>query len=271
MHGAGNDFVLIDDRDEAFPAADRGLIARLCHRRTGIGADGIVLLRRSSRADGRVRFFNADGGEAEMCGNALRCAARFAFECGAAGRSMNVETAAGRLGADVLPEGGLVQLRMTPPADWRLELELAMDGGAPPLRCGHVNTGVPHAVIEDPDLPRPPSGSGDAFLAVAPRVRRHRAFDPAGANVNTVCVTGPGSLSVRTFERGVEGETLACGTGVTACALIMARRGRVAPPVAVTVASGDVLTVDFRLSAQGAEAVTLRGPTADVFDGETDI
>lgn len=269
MHGAGNDFVFVDDRVETFPSGDRDLIARLCRRRTGIGADGVVLLQRSSRADIRIRFFNADGGEAEMCGNALRCAARFAGACGAAGRAMRVETVAGILGAEVLPDRDRVRLRMTPPTDWRPDAELPVDGTH--VRCGYVNTGVPHAVIEAGDLPPAPTGHADAFLALAPRVRRHPAFGAAGANVNLVRTTGPAALGVRTFERGVEGETLACGTGVTACALVMARRGRVQPPVDVTVAGGDVLTVDFTLTGDGADAVTLSGPAVDVFEGEVDV
>lgn len=270
MHGAGNDFVLVDDRESAFPAADRDLIARLCRRRTGIGADGVVLLQRSALADARVRFFNADGGEAEMCGNALRCAARFAGDRGVAGAVLRVETVAGILGAEVLPGGDRVRLRMTAPTDWRADMDLPLAGVR--VRCGSVNTGVPHAVIEAGDLPAAAAdGGADAFLALAPRVRRHPAFGAAGTNVNLVTATGPANLSVRTFERGVEGETLACGTGVTACALVMARRGRVRPPVDVTVAGGDVLTVDFTLTDGGAEAVTLCGPAVTVFDGHVDV
>ncbi len=265
MHGAGNDFVLIDDRTGAFPSDCRAAVARLSHRRTGIGCDGVILIQRSDRADLRVRFFNSDGGEAEMCGNALRCAARLAHELGAAGAAMSIETAAGELGAEVL-DGGTVRLRMTPPTDWRPDGCLELKGAT--IRYGFVNTGVPHAIVEADDLP---SAEGDPFPRVAALIRRHAVFAPAGANVNAVRVDGPHRLTIRTFERGVEAETLACGTGATASALVMARRGRVQAPVAVGVAGGDVLTVDFRLTDAGAEHVTLSGPAVHVFRGETEI
>ncbi len=259
MHGAANDFVLVDDRTLAFPAQDRQWIAAICARRTGIGCEGLILIQPSAVADVRMRFFNPDGGEVDMCGNGARCLARLAFELGAVPASMTMETRAGRLSADVLL-GGRVRLTMTPPTDWRMGRHLHV---AEHWREYHfVNTGVPHAVLEVDDL--------DAVdvADLGPGIRHHSDFQPAGTNVDFVQVTGPRSLRVRTYERGVEAETLACGTGIVAAALTMARAGRLELPADVTPASGDLLEVDARPAADGGyEGVTLTGPAEHVFEG----
>ena len=257
MQGAANDFVLVDDRGETFPAGDRDWIAAISARRTGIGCEGVILIQPSRRADFRMRFFNPDGSEVEMCGNGARCVARLANEIGAAPARLSIETEAGILQAEVL--GGEVRVQLTPPKDWRLGQRLTAAGRE--LVYGFVNTGVPHAVVEVEDL------EGWDVRAVGRALRRHEAFAPAGTNANFIRVTGPQTLSVRTYERGVEDETLACGTGITASALIAARSGRVRPPVRVTPASGDTLTVDFALTEAGAENVTLTGPAVHVFQG----
>jgi len=257
MQGAANDFILVDDRAQTFPAADRAWIAGICARRTGVGCEGVILIQPSTKANFRMRFFNPDGSEVDMCGNGARCVARLAHELGAAPARMSIETAAGQLNAEIL--GRRVRLRLTPPRDWRLDGALAAAGRD--LRYGFVNTGVPHVVAEVEDL------DGWDVKGVGRAVRYHEAFAPAGTNANFISVTGPQAVRVRTYERGVEDETLACGTGIAASALIAARTGRVAPPVQVTAASGDALTVDFRLTPTGAEEVTLLGPAEHVFRG----
>ena len=260
MHGAGNDFVLFDDRALTFPAADRAWLASLGARRTGVGCDGLVLLQRPEHADIAMRFFNPDGSEADLCGNAARCVARLARDLGAAGERMTIETRAGRLAAEVLPDG--VRVDMPLPRDWRMDRTLATAGG-PAAYC-MVNTGVPHVVVEVADLDACP------VAALGAELRYHADFAPAGTNVDFVSVTGPQSCRIRTYERGVEGETLACGTGVTAAALILARRGRLAPPVRVTAAGGDVLTVGFEGREEDVRRVTLLGPAVYVFRGEVE-
>lgn len=257
MHGAGNDFVLLDDRAGKFPASDRAWIARIAARRTGIGCEGVILIQRSARADFRMRFFNPDGSEVEMCGNGARCVARLAHELGVAPAAMTIETCAGLLKAEA--HGETVLLRMTSPKDWRTNRVLTT--GKKRVKYGFVNSGVPHVVVET----RNPAAVDVRKMGAA--IRYHPAFAPAGTNVNFVCVTGPGSLRIRTYERGVEGETLACGTGIVASALIAGRQGRVKPPVEVTAASGDVLAVDFTLVKGGATNVTLLGPAVHVFQG----
>jgi diaminopimelate epimerase len=257
MHGAGNDFVLFDDRAGSFPVHDRVWLAALGDRRTGIGCEGFILLQRSSAADIRMRFFNPDGGEAELCGNGARCVARLAHELGAAPANMSIETRAGRLTAEVT--GTEVRVQMPAPSAWRLDQSL--DAGGRTLRYHAVNTGVPHVVIETTDL--------DAYPVheMGQAIRRHSVFAPAGTNVNFIAVTAPDALRIRTYERGVEAESGACGTGAVAAALIAARLGRVRPPVAVATAGGYRLRIDFNLTADGAVAVALCGPTAHVFRG----
>jgi diaminopimelate epimerase len=258
MHGAGNDFVLIDDRERKAPAADGDWVARVCARRTGVGADGLILIQPSAQADFRVRFFNPDGKEAEMCGNGARCAARLACEIGVAPRSMTMETEAGLVRAEVV--GADIRLGMTPPSAWRLRQRLEAEGQT--LEYDFVNTGVPHAVVTCAELER------CDVRRLGAAIRHHRAFQPNGANADFIRVEGDHALRIRTYERGVEDETLACGTGIVAAALVAARRGEVRPPVVVTAAGGDRLTVDFRLAGEGADRVTLLGPAVHVFRGE---
>ena len=257
MHGASNDFVLVDDRSRTFPVADKAWIASVGARRTGVGCEGIILIQPSTQADFRMRFFNPDGSEVEMCGNGARCVARLAAEIGAALRQMTIDTVAGRLSATV--DGDRVRLRMTEPKDWRIDQTLSVDGKT--LSYHFVNSGVPHAVLFPDDLDR------CDVRTLGRAVRYHADFAPAGTNANFVRVTGPNSIRVRTYERGVEDETLACGTGIVASALIAARTGGATAPVQVTPASGDVLIVDFQSGPSGMTNVTLEGPAVHVFQG----
>ena len=261
MHGAGNDFILLDDRSLRFPCADTALIRRLCDRHTGIGSEGFLLIQPSTRAHVRMHFFNPDGAEAGMCGNGARCLARLAHDLGAAPSSMQIETTSGMLEAEVLSDS--VRLHLPAPVDCRCHQTLALDNQA--IRYHNIHTGVPHAVVETQAL-----DSLDV-CAIGAAIRHHTAFAPKGTNVDFMAITGPQSLRVRTYERGVEAETPACGTGITACALIAGRLGRVTPPVRVTCKHGDTLEVNYRLTADGFSAVTLLGPAVYVFKGTAEI
>lgn len=257
MHGAGNDMILVDDREETFPAHDREWMAHIGRRQLGIGCDGFILIRRSEAADFGMRFYNPDGGEAEMCGNGARCVARLAHELGIAPASMRIDTVAGIVGAEIV--GERVRLHMTPPHDWRLRQHLQLEGQS--LEYSFVNSGVPHVMLNVDEL-----ATADV-AGIGAAVRHHADFAPAGTNVNFVAVTGPRSLRLRTYERGVEAETLACGTGIVACALLAGRLGLVATPVELTCGSGDVLEVDYELDGEGAQDVVLLGPAEHVFEG----
>ncbi len=260
MHGAGNDFVLVDDRKLTFPAADHSWLAAIGARRTGVGCEGIILIQPSDKAHFTMRFFNPDGSEVDMCGNGARCIARLAHELGVAPDHMAFETGAGRIEAEMI--GDRVRLAMTAPKDWRLNQVLDLNGVKRPY--GFVNSGVPHVVMPVQDL------DGEDVVKTGAAIRYHKDFAPKGTNANFIAVTGPSSLRIRTYERGVEEETLACGTGMVAAALIAGRMGAVKPPVKVTCASGDVIEVNYVLTADGAEKVTLLGPAAHVFSGMLD-
>jgi diaminopimelate epimerase len=261
MNGAGNDFVLLDNRAGEIKL-DRGEIVRLCDRHRGIGADGVLLLEKpSNRADFRMRYFNADGGEAEMCGNGARCFARFARKVAGAQRKISFETPAGVISAESVED--LVTLQMTDPSDLRLNISLQL---ADENKTVHfINSGVPHVVIpvpriDDVDVRR----EGAA-------VRHHKMFSPAGANVNFLQKQGPNQIAIRTYERGVEGETLACGTGIVASALILAATENVTGPITVVAHGGDELRVGFEKSADEFCNVTLTGPAEFVFEGTIEI
>ena len=261
MNGAGNDFVLIDNRTGEVHL-NRSQIARLCDRHRGIGADGILLLEMpSNRADFRMRYFNADGGEAEMCGNGARCFARFANKVAGATDRISFETRAGVISAELI--GDLVTLQMTDPTDLRLSVSLRIANENKAIHL--INTGVPHVVIPvqhvtDIDVER----EGAA-------IRQHEMFSPKGANVNFIEKRGTNKIAVRTYERGVENETLACGTGVVASALIFAATEQADSPIGVLVLGGSELHVGFEKTGAEFRNVTLTGPAEFVFEGTIEI
>lgn len=246
MHGAGNDFVMIDDREALFPVEDSAFVARLANRPTGIGCEGVILVRRSQVADFAMRFFNPDGSEAELCGNGARCVAAFAYAIGAApSRTMRFETLAGIVAAEV-HAGDTVTIAMPEPKD---------------LRDDFVNSGVPHAIVAVDDLAAVDvSGEGR-------RIRYSPTYAPAGTNVDFVHFAPPHSLAIRTYERGVEAETFACGTGSVAAAIIGVAKYNLSFPVSVTTSRGDTLVIDGCKNGEAFSHVTLTGPVRTVFSG----
>jgi len=257
MHGAANDFILVDDRTGSFPVNDSRWISSITSRRTGVGSEGVLLIQPSTSADFRMRFFNPDGGEVDMCGNGARCIARLAHEIGAAPVNMRIETPAGIVRAE--SRGDLVELIMTEPHSWNMNQSIELFGSS--YVYHFVNTGVPHVVIEVDDL------AGTDVQKLGAAIRYHATFAPKGTNANFIQCDAEGRLHVRTYERGVEGETLACGTGIVACGLIAGRLGRVNPPVKIIPASGDILEVNYQSTPDGATNVTLLGPAMHVFQG----
>ena len=262
MNGAGNDFVLFDNRDGRIQLTPT-LVERLCDRHGGVGSDGLIGLvaSQSGKADWAWQFFNSDGSAAEMCGNGARCFARYVQRLTGVRDGFTFETAAGVIGARL--EGDLVTVDLTQPVDLSLNQELQLGSGLETVHS--VNTGVPHAVVFVPDADQA------MVSALGQEIRRHPHFAPRGTNVNFVQVSGPGFIRVRTYERGVEGETLACGTGVAAAALISAQLNEYASPVSVRVQGGDLLEVSFAQEGDAFSDVRLKGPADFVFDGNIEV
>ncbi|HWY40401.1 MAG TPA: diaminopimelate epimerase [Chthoniobacterales bacterium] len=261
MNGAGNDFVMIDNRSGEVRLEPEQIV-RICDRHRGVGADGILLLEKGSNgADFRMRYYNRDGGEAEMCGNGARCFARFANRVAKAPAKISFQTPAGLIRGQL--QGELVTLQMSEPKDLSLDIDLVANGQEEHVHF--INSGVPHVVVpvskvQDVDVRK----RGEAL-------RRHEKFSPAGANVNFIEKRGPKKISIRTYERGVEDETLACGTGVVASALVFAATEKVDGPINITVRSGSDLTVDFKRTGDKFTDVTLSGPAEFAFEGTIEI
>ncbi len=255
MVASGNDFIVVDARTPVEPGNLADLARKLCLRRLSVGSDGLLVLAPSRRAEFRMRIFNPDGSEAEMCGNGLRCFLLYLVKRGLVPeeRFISVETMAGVKGGEV--RGSQVTATLGKPED--LVLSVSLRVGRETIKAGSVNTGVPHLVQEVPDLDLVPVVEQGRLL------RNHPSFAPAGTNVNFVQVR-EGILCVRTYERGVEAETLSCGTGTAASALLMNRWGKVSFPVRAETASGERLTVEER----GRELL-LGGETRLAYEGKT--
>ncbi len=237
------------------------LARRLCPRRTAVGADGLIALERSSKADVRMRYLNSDGSEVEMCGNGARCTAFFARRLAAAGKEMVIETPAGPHRARV--RGSKVQLEMPPPSDLRLGVRLQLKSGRS-LVVHTVNTGVPHAVRFVSDVEKV------NVFELGRAIRYHRRFCPAGSNANFVRLGG-GAAAIRTYERGVEDETLACGTGACAAAVIAVALGKARASLSLRTRSGEVLKIGLQGRAPDFTGMTLTGPVSVVYEGEVSV
>jgi len=261
MSGTGNDFVIIDNRTIGITTQEQPELARkICRRMFSVGADGLIFIEESTIADFSWKFYNADGSEAEMCGNGARCAARFAYKHSIADKKMKFETLAGIVEAEICGEDEVVRVKITEPHDFRLDLSLRLDDQA--RAVAYVNTGVPHAVIfvDEDDIPVKKWGR---------KVRFHEHFEPRGVNANFVKVLPDGKLNVRTYERGVEDETMACGTGAVASALIASLQKKMESPVEVITSGGGMLTILFDLQdGPVAENVYLQGPTRLICTGQ---
>jgi diaminopimelate epimerase len=263
MNGAGNDFVVVDNREQTLNLSD-DQIARLCNRQRGIGADGFLAVEPAQNgADFRMRYYNADGGEAEMCGNGARCFARFVNRLHDESlEKVSFETIAGVIHADF--QSDLVRINLSKPFDQAMGAELQVLGQ--PMTVHSINTGVPHAVIVVENL------EAVAIRDLGAAIRFHEHFAPAGTNVNFLQAKDDGSIAIRTYERGVEDETLACGTGMVACAIVHSELGGAETPIRVSVRGGDQLEVNFQKVAAGDfENVTLFGPADFTFEGNATV
>jgi len=258
MHGSGNDFILIDNRRDILKRKKlKDVAVTICNRHYSVGADGLIIIVPSRTVDFKWRFFNADGSEAEMCGNGSRCAARFAYLKRIASKNMVFETLAGPISAQIKQER--VKVRLTDAFGLRMNIAIPLEGG---LRMGHfINTGVPHLVYLSKDI------KSEDVERIGRTTRYHDLFKPAGTNVNFIQILGPHKLSIRTYERGVEAETLACGTGSVAAALIAGAIGAVSSPVEIIPKSGEKLAVSYTRTAEIFENIHLEGDAQIICEG----
>ena len=250
MHGAGNDFIMIDDRKGEFSVDDYMLISSLCERRTGIGSEGMILVQNSEKADFKMRFFNPDGTEADLCGNGARCVALFARMIGAVdSRCMSFETRAGLIEAEIVDETK-VKISMPDPKD---------------LAGDFVVAGVPHKIVSVENT------ANIDVEAEGRAIRLKPEYAPHGTNVDFVAYHAPDRLAIRTYERGVEAESGACGTGSVAAAIIGVASHGMQFPVKVTTVKGYLLVVDGEYVNGEFKNITLTGPVKKVFSGYFDV
>jgi diaminopimelate epimerase len=270
MVAAGNDFVVMDNR-KGWVSDPVRLTREIAPRQTGVGADGVLLLEiphprpsplrgegKGEGVDYRLRIFNSNGSEAEACGNGFRCVALLANGLLGLPEKQRFETLSGVVEAEV--RGNRVRVRLADPADFRNHEEIEVSGRE--LHYSFIRVGVPHVVIFVEGLSQMP------VFEIGKEIRFHPRFEPAGTNVNFVEVTGSQSIGVRTYERGVEEETLACGTGATASAIVSGKVGHARPPVQVKTQGGEILTVDFTQKGNEIRQVYLEGEAKLVFEGK---
>jgi diaminopimelate epimerase len=264
MSGAGNDFILIDNRKGILDGDHcQDFVRLVCRHKLSVGADGLFLIENDPDVDFRWRFFNADASEAEMCGNGARCAARFAHLVGVVKKSkMAFRTLAGIIQAELLDDGK-VKVQLTPPHSLQLGIPVESDAGS--FDLDFINTGVPHAVCFMHGVDALKSADIQRW---GRSIRFHPRFQPAGANANFIFVHNTNQISIRTYERGVEGETLACGTGCTASALISAARSLVVSPVEVKTQSGESLIIHFQQVKDAFTEVYLEGEAKVAYEAD---
>ena len=259
MSGSGNDFIIIDNRKKIAPEKNlKEFVTHICQRRISVGADGVIFIEPSDQAHFRWRYYNSDGGEVEMCGNGSRCIARFAHLNGIAPATMSFETLAGIIRAEV--KGGQVKVQLTEPKDLSLHLSIPLQSKE--WKACFLNTGVPHVIyfVEDPNTVD--------VDGLGRETRFHSLFQPAGTNANFVKLEEPHRMVIRTYERGVEGETLACGTGAVAAALVSGALGKASSPVEITTQGGEILKVYFQWDGKRFSNVFLEGKTHLIYSGE---
>jgi len=275
--GAGNDFIVVDNRNRAVnPRKMSAFVASVCTRHLSVGADGLIFIEKAPKAHFRWRFYNNDGGEADFCGNGARCVARFAYLKRIAPKKMRFEGTAGAV--EALVDGERVTVRVPDPTDLRLNIRLDIPpyrrrkvDPAPPPQPSHIgmtleghaiNTGVPHFVYFVHDT------STAEVIGLGRQLRLHDFFKPAGTNVDFVEVVDRRTIRIRTYERGVEDETLACGSGAIASALVAAMVHKVESPVSVVPLSRRPMAVSFRMDGNRFVDVALTGEARAVYEGE---
>jgi len=275
MCGAGNDFIVIDKNKNRGISLNQKQIASVCNRRNGIGADGLILISNSKDSDFLMEYYNADGFLGSLCGNGARCAIQYASDSnritnGKASFQVNNE----KFNGEVV-KNGFIRFELKPPA--KVKLNFRIKAGSQLIKSHFADTGSPHVVIEIEEVLALPKDLNSRYrniqnfpvLEIGKEVRYNKDFSPAGTNVNFIQIKND-EILIRTYERGVENETLACGTGSVAAAIIANIHKNMAPPVKVKTWGGDELIVDFQRVGDRFDKVSLTGPVKTLFSGEFD-
>ncbi|MFH1562973.1 MAG: diaminopimelate epimerase [Nitrospirota bacterium] len=256
MVAGGNDFVVLDNRDGMIEVT-AGWVRKICQRKLGIGADGMLIVERSKVADFKMRIINSDGSEAEMCGNGARCVAKFAQDKEIAGSLMKFETLSGIIDAMVTVQR--VKVKLTDPINLTLNKKVQLKDTEITLHC--LNTGVPHAVLITEKIENAP------VVDWGREIRWHQDFASAGTNVDFIQIIDTQTIKIRTYERGVEDETLACGTGSAASACIAAMLELTNPLVKMITIGGEILEIDFDRAGENITNLYLTGDVQVVYEG----
>jgi diaminopimelate epimerase len=276
MNGAGNDFIVIDKNKNKGVSLKQNQMSSLCNRRKGVGADGIIFISNSKDSDFLMEYFNADGSAGSLCGNGARCAIKYAGDSnrlknGKAQFQANSEVFSGEI-----LKNELVRFELKPPT--KIKLNFRIKASSQLIKSHFADTGSPHVVIEIEDVLAQPKDLNSRYRnienfpvsEIGREIRYHKDFSPIGTNVNFIQIKND-EISIRTFERGVEQETLACGTGSVAAAIIVNAHKNLKSPIKLKTWGGDELIVDFQRLGDRFDKVSLTGPAKTVFDGEFDI
>lgn len=263
FEAAGNDFIMIDDRKLHFPEDDEELIQKLCHRQFGIGADGIILLQSSDRGDCKMRIINSDGKEATMCGNGLRCTAGFAYDLLKKKKDELLIESLRDVHKCTFEEDSVLTSLGRPILK---EFSRIVEVGEKSYRLHLIDTGVPHAVMFVSTLKIP------NFIEICREIRHHPLFFPEGVNVNFAMISPDGHLLIRTYERGVEAETLACGSGAAASAIAANYIYQLPSPIEVVFPSKEKVICHLEHGDESfIDHVSIEGSYRRIFDGKLDI
>jgi diaminopimelate epimerase len=257
LSASANDFIVLDNRNRIYSDVASSMARRICARRYSVGADGLILVENSERATVRIRYVNPDGQEFNTCGNGGRAAARYTHLFVKPDRQITMETNIGIIKAEVVDQS--VKLQLVNPTEIRLNIDLPLEGEA--YRGHFVQTGDPHFVIPFQNI------RNIDFVTLARKLRHHEQLAPAGANIHFVEQTSRNQMKIRSFERGVENETLACGSGCVSSAISIFRAGKTDPPVTFEPQSGIPLTVHFQPREDFGE-IYLEGDARLVYQGE---
>jgi diaminopimelate epimerase len=276
MTGAGNDFIVIDKDENPGIVLNENVISKLCNRRFGLGGDGLITVANSAEFDFDMMYFNADGSTGSLCGNGARCAIKFAEISGRLknGKAKFRSNSASYSGE--LLNGEKIKFNLNSPE--KLKLDFPVNAGGQRINASFADTGSPHVVIKIEDVLKDPADASSSYkdieefpvFTLGRELRYHDDFNPGGTNVNFISMK-EGKVLIRTYERGVEDETLACGTGSVAAALIASLKEKLNPPVKLITRGGDELSVDFKMNADLINEISLTGPALAVFSGRFDL